>query len=96
YDVVDNQRQPLGRQVTCKAGNRFPPTHGIPHAAGYVLADRASHMARIYRPEDPVPESGSYDEVDREGISIGHLVKLDFGATFPSVTSAGGYGYMRH
>ncbi|MCG8458494.1 MAG: hypothetical protein MI919_19630 [Holophagales bacterium] len=94
YDVVDKRGKYLGHQKTCAGGDLFPPMKKIPHGYGYVLAERAVHMARIYLAGQTVESSGVYDLVDKEGLSIGKQVECRTGKNFPTISDPDGYGYM--
>lgn len=93
YDVVDEDGIGQNHQYTFVAGTVFPAP--VPHAYGYALAERASYMARIYRPGDSVQDGGAYDVVDREGMPIGQQISCFSDSTFPAIAEPNAYGYMR-
>ena len=94
YDVVDSDGRYLDHQITCVAGRIFPPIHDIPHGDGYVLHERASHMKKIYLPQETVPSTGTYDSVDLEGLTVGSPVHCEVGTPFPNPTHEDGIGFM--
>ncbi|MDJ0841171.1 MAG: hypothetical protein QNK37_31960, partial [Acidobacteriota bacterium] len=73
YEVVDANKNFINRQVTCMAGDSFPPM--IKPASGpmgkwYVLSYRAAYSPYIFLPGEKIERSGSYYIIDHDGFVL--------------------------
>nr|MDJ0841729.1 hypothetical protein [Acidobacteriota bacterium] len=104
YDVVNGNKESIGRQVTCMAGDPFPPIKDS-IGEGYVLDYRARYAPNISLPHEKVDKKGTYLVIDYEGLDLGEKVTLEAGDEFPAFNDLhyfldfnewkDAYGYVR-
>ena len=87
YDVaVDGVRKYHDRQVTCMAGDNFPPMVDAqkPNVYSYVLNYRARYMPYIFLPGDKVERQDTYRVINYDGVKLDWHKKLNPNEFFPS------------